>query len=58
MSVSWPATREAERSTFDTSSGRPDDERLALRARLRELLPEAQYVDPLRTELYLTRLNG
>ena len=45
-------------ASWSIVAGLPDDERLALRARLRELLPEAQYVDPLRTQLYVTRLRA
>jgi SAM-dependent methyltransferase len=48
----------AQVASWSMVAGLPDDERITLLARLRELLPEAQYVDPLRTELYLTRLSG
>jgi hypothetical protein len=47
----------ARLASWSSVASLPDDERAGLLARLRELLPEAQYVDPLRTQLYLTTLS-
>jgi ubiquinone/menaquinone biosynthesis C-methylase UbiE len=47
----------ARLASWSSVASLPDDERAGLLARLRELLPEAQYVDPLRTHLSLTTLS-
>jgi SAM-dependent methyltransferase len=46
----------AHAMSISSIAGLPDAERVALRARLRELLPEARYRRPLRAELYWARL--
>ena len=48
----------AQVASWSIVAGLPGDERAALLAQLRELLPEARYVDPLRTQLYRTQLSG
>jgi hypothetical protein len=46
----------AHAMSISSIAGLPGAERAALRARLRELLPEARYRRPLRAELYWARL--
>jgi len=44
-------------ASWSMVAGLPDSRRAPLLARLGELLPEGRYLDPLRTDLYLTQLG-